>query len=92
MTGGGGTYTTSSSPNVPALRYDPGGRISCRRMLMENLVMTTLTIEELDATVTADAMCLHCGCYAPEELDATAEATAACGCRGCWVPVTKGIE
>ena len=48
-------------------------------MLMENLVMTTLTIEELDATVTADAMCLNCWCYAPEELDATAEATAFCG-------------
>ena len=47
-------------------------------MFMENLVMTTtLTNEELDATVTAQ-VCAGCkyGGYAPEELDATAEAVA----------------
>jgi len=84
VTGVGGAYTPPQALTVPALRYDPGGGISCRCMFMENLVMTTLTIEELDATVTADAMCLHCGCYAPEELDATAEATAFCGVCSCY--------
>ena len=44
---------------------------------------TTLTIEELDASLSTTAFsCVRCGpgvCYAPEELDATAEATAFCG-------------
>tara|TARA_R110000822_G_scaffold67081_1_gene163606 strand:+ start:531 stop:776 length:246 start_codon:yes stop_codon:yes gene_type:complete len=68
----------------------PGGGISCRRMFMENLVMTTtLTIEELDASLSTTAFsCVRCGpgvCYAPEELDATAEATAAyCLCTVCF--------
>ena len=85
--GGGGPYTTSASPNVPALRYDPGGGIPCRRMFMENLVMTTtLTIEELDVPVTASAvasfaMCLSC--FDPLDLDESPSTTAV----GCFGPI-----
>ena len=97
--GGGGPYTTSASPNVPALRYDPGGGISCRRMFMENLVMTTtLTIEELDASETTSAVvssyaCMGCAyCSGPEELDAT-EPPLATACMGfCYAGYVMRVE
>ena len=58
----------------------PGGGISCRRMFMENLVMTTpLVNEELDSSQSSTAFICGGYCPAPEELDATAEAAAFCG-------------